>query len=64
MHLIKTIALCGTLMLLAYIVAGMDSELQVQEKEQALYCEMVSLHLGDETLGWPDYKGTYQEACK
>jgi len=51
-------------MLLAYIVADMDSELQVQAKEQALYCEMVSLHMQDETLGWPDYKGTYERACK
>ena len=64
MDIIKTIALCSTLMLLAYIVADMDSELQVQAKEQALYCEMVSLHLEDETLGWPDYKGTYERACK
>jgi hypothetical protein len=51
-------------MLLAYIVADMDSELQVRAKEQGLYCEMVSLHLEDETLGWPDYKGTYESACK
>ena len=64
MNLVKTIALCSALMLLAYIAAGMDSELEVQAKEQGLYCEMVSLHLKDETLGWPDYKGTYQEACK
>ena len=64
MNLVKTIALCSALMLLAYIVADMDSELEVQAKEQGLYCEMVSLHLEDETLGWPDYKGTYEEACK
>jgi hypothetical protein len=51
-------------MLLAYISAGMDSELDVQIQEQGLYCEMVSLHLEDKTLGWPDYKGTYEEACK
>jgi hypothetical protein len=51
-------------MLLAYFLGSLDSELDVQIQEQGLYCEMVSLHLEDETLGWPDYKGTYESACK
>ena len=64
MNLIKTIALCSALALSAYLLGNMDSELEVQIQEQGLYCEMVSLHLEDETLGWPDYRGTYEEACK
>lgn len=64
MNLVKTIALCSALALLAYLLGNMESELEVQIQEQGLYCEMVSLHLEDETLGWPDYRGTYEEACK
>ena len=64
MDIIKTIALCSALILLAYFVGSLDSELEVKIQEQGLYCEMVSLHMQDETLGWPDYKGTYERACK
>ena len=63
MNLFKTIALCSSLMLLAYALKGMESESEVQVKEQDLYCEMVSLHLDDKTLGWPDYKGIYDSVC-
>ena len=34
MNAIKTIALCSALMLLAYLVGSLDSELEVQIQEQ------------------------------
>jgi len=32
--------------------------------DESLYCEMVTLHKQDRTLGWPDYQGTYNKLCK
>lgn len=47
----------------ALLVVGATDQ-DIQSHETALYCEMVSIHLEDETLGWPDYRGTYDEVCK
>ena len=51
----------GALLMIAAL-SGQPDEL---DQEQALYCEMVSIHktTGGE-YGWPDYKGTYQEYCE
>jgi hypothetical protein len=45
------------------LIAGATDQ-DIESHETALYCEMVSIHNADETLGWPDYKGTYDEVCK
>ena len=51
----------GALLMLAAL-SGQPDEL---DREQALYCEMVTTHktTGGE-YGWPDYKGVYSEACE
>lgn len=52
-----------TVLLIAGAIAGATDQ-GIEAQETALYCEMVSIHLEDETLGWPDYRGTYDEVCK
>ena len=39
-----------------------SSELELQDRDDQ-YCNMVKLNRGDPTLGWPDYKGIYDEVC-
>jgi hypothetical protein len=39
-------------------------EEQEEDRELQRYCEMVTLHNQDVTLGWPDFKGIYEEQCK
>ena len=41
-----------------------ESDYDVELREQETYCEMVSLHFQDPDIGWPDYKGIYSEVCK
>jgi uncharacterized membrane protein len=57
-------------LLLPFLVLGVmmwssgsaDKELQTQ---QSTYCEMVEIYnISDGANGWPDYEGTYDEACK
>lgn len=33
-------------------------------RQQSEYCEMVNAHRHDPTIGWPDYRHTYQTECK
>ena len=56
------LALLTSAVLASLILEDQPDEL---EQEQALYCEMVATHktTGGE-YGWPDYKGTYERACK
>jgi len=49
-----TIGLVGTVMV------------EDEQQEETLYCEMVGIRMdtGNPHLGWPDYKGIYDEVCK
>ena len=38
-------------------------EKQQLEADVLLYCDMVHLHQQDKELGWPDYKGAYNDQC-
>ena len=44
------------------LVGAMDAEDEQAQLEH--YCEMVKLHKQDQSTGWPDYDGIYNEACK
>lgn len=33
------------------------------DMEEAQYCDLVALHKRDPTLGWPDYRGTFDQLC-
>ena len=45
------------------LIAGATDQ-DIESHETALYCEMVAINKADQTLGWPDYKRTYNEVCK
>jgi len=47
----------------AFLVAGATDQ-DIESHETALYCEMAPINKADQTLGWPDYKRTYNEVCK
>jgi hypothetical protein len=49
--------------LVATVAFGKNPEPIEASTQQALYCEMVSLHKQDKSLGWPDFKGNYSEVC-
>ena len=56
-------------LIIALIVAGVIALISVmtveqEQKELDLYCEMVELRQTNPDLGWPDYKGIYEEVCK
>ena len=53
-------AMLGVIVLLSF-----DSHMGVsdQQAQDQLYCEMVSLHKQDNSVGWPDYKGIYATHC-
>lgn len=69
MNIIKTVALCSALMLLAFISASMDSDLDIERMEDRIYCENVDVwnqyirEDGGSDYGHPDYKGIYQSTC-
>ena len=44
------------------LVGTMDAE--DEQAQQDLYCEMVKLHKQDPSVGWPDYRGEFDELCK
>ena len=31
--------------------------------ETEFYCQMVDINKADDSIGWPDYKGIYDEVC-
>lgn len=41
-----------------------EDDQREQREEVALYCDMVELHQRNPELGWPDYRGIYDEVCK
>jgi len=47
------------------LLIGMTTTEEEQEGN-AFYCEMVKIHKDsiDPHLGWPDYRGIYDEVCK
>jgi len=57
------ILLLFTVLLIAGAIAGATDQ-DIESHETALYCEMVAINKADQTLGWPDYKRTYNEVCK
>lgn len=44
------------------LVGAMDAEDEQAQLEH--YCQMVKLNKKDPSVGWPDYNGVYNEACK
>lgn len=65
MSLLQTIwSMTACLALFTVLLIAGATDQDIESHETALYCEMVSIHNADETLGWPDYKGTYDEVCK
>jgi hypothetical protein len=58
--------LCILLMIVTILVVLVAEEYMEDKQELDLYCEMVSIRkrTNDPTLGWPDYKGIYDEECK
>jgi|SaaInl5LU_22_DNA_1037371.scaffolds.fasta_scaffold44777_2 hypothetical protein len=65
MSLLQTIwASTGILLLFTVLLIAGATDQDIESHETALYCEMVAIHKADQTLGWPDYKRTYNEVCK
>jgi hypothetical protein len=57
----------GAFLAVVFISLGLlfDGRFNELEQEQALYCEMVeTFNTTGGEFGWPDYKGTYEGACK
>lgn len=44
------------------VLGTMDAEDEQAQLEH--YCEMVKLHKQDQSVGWPDYDGIFNETCK
>ena len=60
--------LLGILLALAVLalIVGSYTEAKTEaEHELRFYCEMVDIrrNSGDPNVGWPDYKGVYDEQC-
>jgi hypothetical protein len=65
MSLLQTIwASTGILLLFTVLLISGATDQDIESHETALYCEMVAINKADQTLGWPDYKRTYEEVCK
>ena len=70
MNIIKTIALCSTLILLGAILAQMPSDYDIEVMEEQAYCQNVDTwneykrQDGGSDYGHPDFKGIYEIACK
>lgn len=65
MSLLQTIwASTGILLLFTVLLVAGATDQDIESHETALYCEMVAINKADQALGWPDYKRTYDEACK
>lgn len=65
MSLLQTIwASTGILLLFTVLLIAGATDQDIESHETALYCEMVAINKADQTLGWPDYKRTYNEVCK
>ena len=54
----------GILLLFTVLLIAGATDQDIESHETALYCEMVAIHKADQTLGWPDYKRTYDEVCE
>jgi len=54
----------GILLLFTVLLIAGATDQDIESHETALYCEMVAINKADQTLGWPDYKRTYNEVCK
>lgn len=65
MSLLQTIwSLTAFLALFTVLLVAGATDQDIESDETALYCEMVAINKADQTLGWPDYKRTYNEVCK
>ena len=65
MSLLQTIwASTGILLLFTVLLIAGATDQDIESHETALYCEMVAINKADQTLGWPDYKRTYDEVCE
>jgi hypothetical protein len=54
-------ALLGVVLLLIMAVNQMaPDELELEQRQ---YCQMVALHRADPTVGWPDFRHTYDTEC-
>lgn len=51
------------LAIVVMIITQLPDPIEDLERDRKEYCEMVELHNADPALGWPDYKGVYQEVC-
>jgi hypothetical protein len=49
------------LFIIFLITTSVDST--EEDKELKEYCHMVETHKRDKSVGWPDFKGIYKEAC-
>jgi len=45
------------------ILTGLPDDSEVAQDQLDTYCEMVQLRMQNPDLGWPDYKGIYNEVC-
>lgn len=61
MNKTKQAALIIGFLVLLGIAGHMDYQDQLAEEEH--YCEMVAAYKAGSHLGWPDFKGIYQETC-
>ena len=52
--------------LAGFILFGLVGAMDAEDKQAQLehYCEMVKLHKQDPSVGWPDYDGIYDTACR
>jgi len=46
------------------ILTGLPDESQDAQADLDLYCDMVHLRQQNPDLGWPDYRGIYNEVCQ
>ena len=54
------VIILGALVLLALSALGDKKEEDIQLRQ---YCDLVALGKADPDLGWPDFKGTFNQHC-
>lgn len=52
--------------LAGFILFGLVGTMDAEDEQLQLdhYCEMVKLHKQNPPIGWPDYDGIYDTACR
>jgi hypothetical protein len=56
--------LLGVVAFVVILGAVGHMDMEDEEAQSQLYCDMVREHLKDSSKGWPDYDGTFQTSCQ